>query len=122
MWSPIVVEILEMSNNVGLSKLNFNLRNTFFGPVTEATTVVERQQVFSSKIVTDLSIGYQVAEPLNITIGANNLLDLYPDRAVDEFADGGSNRSDGRFDWSRRAQQFGIGGRFLFARVTYTLK
>jgi len=26
------------------------------------------------------------------------------------------------FDWSRRSQQFGIGGRFLFARISYNLK
>lgn len=34
----------------------------------------------------------------------------------------GNNRSGGRFDWSRRSQQFGIGGRFLFARISYNLK
>lgn len=111
-----------LSNSLSFSKFNVYLRNTYFGPVTEATTVVERQQVFASKVVTDLSFGYQVSEPLTITIGANNILDIYPDRATVEFADGGTNRSDGRFDWSRRAQQFGIGGRFLFARVAYTLK
>lgn len=112
---------LTLSNSLTFSKFNIFLRNTHFGPVTEATTVIERQQVFASKIVTDLSVGYQVSKPLTISIGANNLLDIYPDRAALEFADGGTNRSGGRFDWSRRAQQFGIGGRFLFARVSYTL-
>mgnify|MGYP003131871568 FL=1 len=52
------------------------------------------------------------------TVGANNLLDVYPDRAKEEF----NNRSDGRFDWSRRVQQFGIDGRFLFARVAFILE
>jgi len=113
---------LTLSNTLTLSKFNIYLRNTHFGPVTEATTNVVRQQVFASKIVTDLSIGYQISEPLSITIGANNLLDIFPDRATIEFEDGGTNRSGGRFDWSRRAQQFGVGGRFLFARVSYTLK
>lgn len=113
---------ITLSNTLTLSKFNIHLRNTNFGPVTEATTNVVRQQVFASKLVTDLSIGYQLSEPLSITIGANNLLDIYPDRAAIEFEDGGTNRSGGRFDWSRRAQQFGIGGRFLFARVSYTLK
>ena len=113
---------ITLSNSLTLSNFNIYLRNTNFGPVTEATTNVDRQQVFASKIVTDLSVGYQVSDPLSITIGANNLLDIYPDRATIEFADGGTNRSGGRFDWSRRAQQFGIGGRFLFARISYTLK
>ena len=51
-----------------------------------------------------------------MTIGANNLLDVYPDRAIE------ANRSEGRFDWSRRSQQFGVGGRFLFARLSLNLK
>ena len=59
---------------------------------------------------------------MSLTVGANNLFDIYPDRAAEVLGDGGNNRSDGRFDWSRRAQQFGIGGRFLFARLNLTLK
>lgn len=107
-----------------LSKEKFNvfLRNVYFGEVTEATTNVDRQQVFGTKLVTDLSFGFNANENLTFTVGANNLLDVYPDKAADVLGDGGNNRSSGRFDWSRRAQQFGIGGRFLFARVSFILK
>ncbi|MBU2947088.1 TonB-dependent receptor [Zobellia uliginosa] len=109
---------LNLSNSLTSDKWIMFLRNVYFGEVTEATTVVENQQVFGTKIVTDLSIGYKATDALTLTLGANNLLDIYPDRAEDQF----NNRSSGRFDWSRRAQQFGIGGRFLFARVNFTLK
>jgi len=109
---------VNLTNSLTAGNFNVFLRNVYFGEVTEATTVVANQQVFSSKIVTDLSLGYKASEALTLTIGANNLLDVYPDRAEQQFG----NRSDGRFDWSRRAQQFGIGGRFLFARVGFTLK
>ncbi|MGB7393192.1 MAG: TonB-dependent receptor, partial [Pricia sp.] len=98
---------VNLSNGLTSDRLVFFLRNVYFGPVTEATTVVENQQEFDSRIVTDLSIGYNVTDALTLTLGANNLFDIYPERAADEFG----NRSDGRFDWSRRAQQFGIGGR-----------
>lgn len=77
-------------------------------------------------MVTDLSVGYELADHLTITVGANNLLDIYPDRAAQDLEPGiegdQNNRSGGRFDWSRRAQQFGIGGRYLFARVTFGLQ
>ncbi len=109
---------VNLSNSLTSDKMVFFLRNVFFGEVTEATTTIANQQVFSSKIVTDLSVGYKATDALTFTIGANNLLDVYPDRAEAAFG----NRSDGRFDWSRRAQQFGIGGRFLFARINFTLK
>ncbi|AUP81593.1 TonB-dependent receptor [Flavivirga eckloniae] len=113
---------VNLTNNLTAGKFNVFLRNVYFGEVTEATTNVDRQQVFGTKLVTDLSLGYKASESLTLTIGANNLLDVYPDRAAEVFSDGGTNRSSGRFDWSRRAQQFGIGGRFLFARLSFKLK
>ena len=113
---------VNLSHSLTTDKFNVFLRNVYFGEVTEATNNIDRQQVFATKIVTDLSFGYKATETLTVTVGANNLLDIFPDRAVDSFSDGGTNRSGGRFDWSRRAQQFGIGGRFLFARLNFVLK
>lgn len=107
-----------LSNALQVKKFNIFLRNAYFGEVTEATNNLDNQQVFSSKVVTDLSVGYKLSNVSTVTIGANNLLDKYPDRAYTELG----NRSLGRFDWSRRAPQIGIGGRFLFARFTYNLK
>lgn len=109
---------INLSNSLTAGKFNVFLRNVWFGEVTEAVTTIDNQQVFGSKVVTDLSLGFKATESLTLTIGANNLLDIYPDKAKAEFG----NRSGGRFDWSRRAQQFGIGGRFLFARLSFTLK
>ncbi|MDO5974740.1 TonB-dependent receptor [Flavivirga jejuensis] len=107
---------LNLTNSLTTGKFNIFLRNVWFGEVSEATTNIANQQVFGSKLVTDLSFGYKASESLTVTIGANNLLDIYPDRAIE------ANRSSGRFDWSRRSQQFGIGGRFLFARLSFNLK
>jgi iron complex outermembrane receptor protein len=109
---------VNLTNTLTSDKLVVFLRNVFFGEVTEATTTIANQQVFGTQIVTDLSVGYKATKELTITLGANNLLDIYPDRADPAFG----NRSDGRFDWSRRAQQFGIAGRFLFARLSYSIK
>jgi iron complex outermembrane receptor protein len=113
---------VNLTFNLSSEKWIFFLRGVYFGEVTEATTNVDRQQVFGTKFVTDLSVGYKATPSLTFTVGANNLFDTYPDRAAEVLADGGNNRSSGRFDWSRRAQQFGIGGRFLFARVNFILK
>ncbi|NNL01422.1 MAG: TonB-dependent receptor, partial [Eudoraea sp.] len=113
---------VNLTFNLSSEKWIFFLRGVYFGEVTEATTNVDRQQVFGTKFVTDLSVSYKATPSLTFTVGANNVFDTYPDRAAEVLADGGNNRSSGRFDWSRRAQQFGIGGRFLFARVNFTLK
>ncbi len=108
---------VNLTFNLASDTFIFFLRGVYFGEVTEATTNVDRQQVFGSKFVTDLSVGYKFSPAITLTVGANNLFDEYPDRAAEVLADGGNNRSSGRFDWSRRSQQFGIGGRFLFARL-----
>lgn len=113
---------VNLSHTLSTGNFNFFLRNVYFGEVTEATTNIALQEVFSSKIVTDLSIGYKLSESFMVTVGANNLFDIYPDRASKDINGDGNNRSDGRFDWSRRAQQFGVGGRFLFARLSLSLK
>lgn len=105
-----------LSNSYTSGKYNVFLRNVLFGKVSEATNNVANQQEFSSQLVTDLSFGYKPSQSLTLTVGANNLFDIYPDRAIE------ANRSSGRFDWSRRSQQFGIGGRFLFARISFNLK
>ena len=117
---------INLSNSLTTDKFNVFLRNVWFGEVTEATTTVANQQVFGSKLVTDLSFGYKVSGSTTVTVGANNLFDIYPDRAAQDLQPDvpgdQNNRSAGRFDWSRRAQQFGIGGRFLFARLNIVLK
>ncbi|MBT8318985.1 MAG: TonB-dependent receptor, partial [Gramella sp.] len=104
---------VNLTNNLTAGDFNVFLRNVYFGEVTEAVSTVENQEVYGTKVVTDLSVGYRATDALTFTVGANNLFDVYPDRAEQQF-----NRSSGRFDWSSRAQQFGIGGRFLFAWVS----
>ncbi len=106
---------VNLTFNYGINKFRVFLRNVYFGEVDEATDNPDNAQTFSGKIVTDLSFGYDVSKRLSFTVGANNLLDVYPDLNRAE------NQSGGRFLYSRRSQQFGANGRYLFARVRFTL-
>jgi iron complex outermembrane recepter protein len=96
-------------------KFNMLFRNVYFGSVTEATNNLANQQVFSGKVVTDLTFGYKLSDSTKFTFGANNLLDVYPDENI------AANRSSGRFVYSRRSQQFGANGRYIFARLSFTV-
>jgi iron complex outermembrane receptor protein len=109
---------INLSNSLAAGKFNFFLRNVYFGKVTEASSDPLRQQEFNGKVITDLSVSFKATEALTLTIGSNNIFDIYPEAADPAFG----NRSSGRFDWSRSAQQFGFSGRFLFARVSINLK
>ncbi len=73
-------------------------------------------QEFASKLVTDASLSYQITKVLGLTIGANNLFDIYQDRHTHS-----TNMSSGRFIFSRRVQQQGFNGAYYFARIKFEL-
>ena len=106
---------VNLTFNLTLGKVNAFLRNVYFGEVTEATNNIDNQQVFAGKVVTDFSVGYHLTPQINLTIGANNLLDVYPDENIP------ANQGSGQFLYSRRSQQFGFMGRFAFARLIFNL-
>lgn len=85
--------------------------NAFNGNVRETL-----DQLFDSKLVTDLSFSYQIKKEFGITIGANNLLDVYQDRHTHS-----GNMSSGRFVFSRRVQQQGFNGAYYFVRLKFEL-
>jgi iron complex outermembrane receptor protein len=73
-------------------------------------------QIFSAKTVTDISLSYQITSQLGLTVGANNLFDVYQDMHT-HFG----NTSFGRFVYSRRVQQMGFNGAYYFARLKLNL-
>jgi len=107
-----------LSNSVTVGdNWNFFLRNSYFGEVMEATNNSDPtiDTSFGGKIITDLTVGYTISENLRLMVGANNLLDVYPDENDPAF------RSGGRFVYSRRSVQFGTNGRHLFARLSFKI-
>lgn len=119
---------VSLQNSLTLGDLSIYLRNTYFGQTTEATSAdifndnlellpgVEIDPYYDGKIVTDLSLAYAFSSDLSVTIGANNLLDIYPDIADPTF------QSSGRFLYTRRSPQFSTNGRHVFARLLFTLR
>lgn len=73
-------------------------------------------QEFAAKVITDISFTYNIHKNYSLTVGANNLLDVYQD--IHKHS---NNMSLGRFIYSRRVQQMGFNGRFLFARLVFNL-
>lgn len=119
--------------NYKLDKLSIMLRNVYFGEVVyldptmtssaafvanafNGNTKETLDQTFSPKWVTDLTVGYQISKQVNLSVGANNLLDVYQDKHTHS-----GNYSAGRFVYSRRVQQMGFNGRYVFARLNVTL-
>ncbi len=123
-----------------IKKLEIYIRNTYFGAVTDpgatdvnldGTSSVYEHPVYSAKLVTDISLGYQISKSLRATVGANNIGDVYPDRnnsATPAFTNSTSTLSPApsadlsnanQFAYSRAVSQFGLNGRFVFARLGF---
>jgi iron complex outermembrane receptor protein len=90
------------------SSANF-VANAFNGGALETL-----DQTFTPKVVTDLTVNYQLTKQFNLAVGANNLFDVYQD--VHKHS---GNMSSGRFVYSRRVQQMGFNGRYIFGRVNF---
>ncbi len=113
-------------------KYRFQLGNTLFGEVkylhpedgdpdnwvlNEYNGIVEtRDQTFSPKLVTDMTISYQLNNNIRCTLGGNNVFNVYPDAHTHS-----ANTSDGNFVYSRRVQQFGVSGANYYLRLLLRL-
>ncbi|MCS4302077.1 TonB-dependent siderophore receptor [Chryseobacterium sp. BIGb0232] len=133
-----------LNNSLEFNNFSILLRNVYFGKVTDPNTtdvngdgvvdssiingqvVPTEHPVWAAKIITDLSVGYKFTKELRVTIGANNLLDIYPDknygpRTIKTSPGGPVNSIDlsnqDQFIYSRNVSQFGMNGRFLFVRL-----
>ena len=73
-----------------------------------------RDQVFSPKWVSDFNVGYRCTPGISLSLGGNNVFDVYPDEHRHS-----ANISNGLFRYSRRVQQFGVEGAFWYARVNF---
>jgi iron complex outermembrane receptor protein len=113
-----------LANTLKLSALTVSLRNSYFGKVTDADVldanfdgVTESREhfVLNERFVTDLSVGYDFNNNISATIGSNNIFNILPSKSPNIS----SLTADNQFVYSRQVSQYGIGGRFLFARVEF---
>ncbi|PSL49904.1 iron complex outermembrane receptor protein [Chitinophaga niastensis] len=103
---------INLSLTYGYKKFSVLLRNVYFGEVARNSFPFGEVQVHKGKVVTDLSFSYAV-KPVVFTIGANNLLDVFPDKQI---------YGNSYFDVFKYASvQMGTLGSFYFARVTFNI-
>ena len=108
---------ISVNFNYRVGKATFNARSTRFGKVaTRDPGNPALDEFFSPKTVTDASMTYKLANFVNITIGANNIGNTYPDK-LQHFA----NTGEGRFVYSRNATQFGFNGGYYYTSLVFEL-
>ncbi|MBO9205304.1 MULTISPECIES: TonB-dependent receptor domain-containing protein [Niastella] len=116
---------VSLSANYQLKKFGFMARATRFGKVTSWNADPRLDETYDAKVVTDASVSYNILPQVRVTIGANNIFDVYPDK-LKWFQIGNgdktniyySNTSDGRFQYSRNATQFGMNGGYYYISLS----
>ena len=111
-----------LSHTLSWKNATFYLRNTYFGKVTGADIIDvngdgiidfnEHQQI-GDKIITDISAAYQFTKNVGLTLGVNNLFDIYPTKNLT------ASTNNDQFIYSRSTSQFGQNGRYVFARLNF---
>jgi iron complex outermembrane receptor protein len=102
------------SLNYRINRLSAMLRGTYYGEVTELSTVTDANgvyydQVFSAQTIFDLSVSYDLTPNLKLSVGGNNILDRYPDLLREE------NR--GFYLYSNNQQ--GSNGAYYYGRIMF---
>ncbi|MCC3151895.1 TonB-dependent receptor [Hymenobacter sp. BT770] len=103
------------SANYRYKKIEGLVRATRFGEVTAIQTTPELDQTFSAKIITDASVTYSFTPRIGLTLGANNLFNVYPDQIA--FP---SLTASGQTPYTRFTSQFGFMGAYYFTALRFS--
>ena len=94
-----------------LGKFDTNLRLTRYGEVIQRTSLAANDETVSPKLIVDLDLSYAATKAITVSVGANNLLDAYPDSVR------AANRGTPAFAYYNQYSPYGISGGFYYARV-----
>ncbi len=117
---PHTKVIFSLGYQVG--KVGVNFRSTYFGEVAAweklvrpvaGTSNLHQQQIFAAKTLFDLSVNYTPTKLLTITVGGNNITDVYPDKVYSNYA----SYTNGQVPYSRNVNQFGFNGAYYYATL-----
>jgi iron complex outermembrane receptor protein len=97
-------------------KWNSNVRLSYFGNVQaweKPAGLPHRTQIFGARTLVDVSLSYNFRPNMNLTLGCNNLGDVYPDKVFNSYA----SSFNGQTPYTRNANQFGFNGSFYYMNV-----
>ena len=107
-----------LSTTYKKGKVGFIVRNTRFGktviaPIYRNPTRIVYES-FSPKILTDISFSYSPKDWVTLTVGANNVFNVYPDRLKSY-----ENTTQGSWIYSPEASPFGFNGGYYFVSMNF---
>ncbi|MEL6673126.1 MAG: TonB-dependent receptor [Bacteroidota bacterium] len=106
-----------------LDKFSATLSLLYYGKVTYLANNGIDDATYRGKLLTDVSFSYEITEKAKLTIGSNNLFNVYPDSFADVYSEGHPQDRNldfvGRFQYPWQTTQFGIDGRRIFTKLSF---
>lgn len=97
-----------------LARWDFNLGATRYGSfTTRHATVADNDQTYGAIWVLDASVAFKPSSQWKLTVGADNVLDQYPDRTI------AANNQAGQFPYSSQSPS-GFNGAYVYGRIGYS--
>ena len=106
--------VFQFSAMVQKPTCNWMVKLNNWGEVTIPSGTEEREQVLSSKWTVDAEYSMQLNSQARLSLGVNNMFDVYPDKTIKR------NSFNGIFQHSGYSP-FGFNGRYLYARMDVSL-
>ena len=120
---------------LGYKAITATARGTYFGAVkafsnglspldrnVECDAAARCVQTFAGKAIFDFSLSVKLFERLNLTAGANNIFNTYPDKYNNRrggFVGEAASYSNGQVPYSRNSNQFGFNGAYYFVAAAF---
>lgn len=113
--------------NYKIEKFSAGVSFMNYGKVTyRHASDASNDATYGGKTLTDINFAYNLTEKLNLSLGVNNLFNIYPDTFADAYSDTGGAPGDrnldfvGRFKYPWQTTQFGIDGTRVFTKLAFT--
>lgn len=93
------------------------IRSTRFGKTSTVLSSADksRDEFFSAKMLTDLSINFTLTKWVTLTTGANNIFDVYPDPVKNPI-----NKNQGILIYSNQGNPYGYNGGYYFVNMAFS--
>jgi len=96
--------------NYSKNKFDAGLAFTRFSKVV-LVDYADEDDVYNARLITDLTLGYKLTKNLKLSIGSNNLFNVYPTKQDEQ----GNTEAGGYWD----AVQMGFSGAYYYARIGF---
>jgi iron complex outermembrane receptor protein len=113
--------------NYKINKFTAGVSFMNYGKVTyRHASDATNDATFGGKTLTDINFSYGLTDNVNVSLGVNNLFNIYPDTFSEAYSDNGGVPNDrnldfvGRFKYPWQTTQFGIDGTRVFTKLVFT--